>query len=434
MKIYSVYYGNRIRKGITVRKKGNQVLFLSFDYKKGSKIAISIHYPEIISASVTLPDVADEETKELLTKNRLSNLLSAEKEYIFLYFEKEKISQTETLFDVYALPYEVYQEAVERYTDVDLLTIDVFSLISFDLEGITFHFYSDSEKILISVYKEQLPLYTRAVSIPENLSTEKYINFLYENFSVTYSFVTQNKKIDIDQIIISGENFDNPEFIELIYNQTRAPLTNLLPFVKGITPQQFNEFLIEIGTALTTENFNFLPPEIKREKIFSRLLKNLTILLLFLLIFLSIVDVNKFINLKRLNEQLTDLRYDIETALTKINSIFTSGELDFYRKYFELANVSISISPDTIISEISNLLLMLNEDKFEIKVQESYIEIHIDATQQFNSLIEMEDFKENLNTTLAHLKEFDVKKSINENIEKLELEIHLFLRKPLDEK
>ncbi len=434
MKIYSVYYGNRIRKGITVRKKGNQVLFLSFDYKKGSKIAISIHYPEIISASVTLPDVADEETKELLTKNRLSNLLSAEKEYIFLYFEKEKISQTETLFDVYALPYEVYQEAVERYTDVDLLTIDVFSLISFDLEGITFHFYSDSEKILISVYKEQLPLYTRAVSIPENLSTEKYINFLYENFSVTYSFVTQNKKIDIDQIIISGENFDNPEFIELIYNQTRAPLTNLLPFVKGITPQQFNEFLIEIGTALTTENFNFLPPEIKREKIFSRLLKNLTILLLFLLISLSIMDVNKFINLKRLNEQLTDLRYDIETALTKINSIFTSGELDFYRKYFELANVSISISPDTIISEISNLLLMLNEDKFEIKVQESYIEIHIDATQQFNSLIEMEDFKENLNTTLAHLKEFDVKKSINENIEKLELEIHLFLRKPLDEK
>lgn len=431
MKIYSVYHGNQIRKGISLDKKRNELIFLSFDRVARAKTYISVHYPDVINSTITLPDIEDEETRNLLTKNKLSNLLQPEKDYTFVFFPKEKISETETLFEVYAFPVEIYYQLISEYNQIDFLTIDTFSLIPFSLTGKIFHFYSDKEKILISVYEDMIPLYTRAVSVPESMPEEQYINYLYENFSVTYSFVSQNKRINVDNIIISGLAFNNEEFISLIYDQVRKPIVNLIPVVKGLNPQQFNEFLIEIGTALLSEEFDFLPLDIKREKFFSGILKKASSVLIVLLIAILALNFIKFSQIQELDQQVSILRQEIENKLNKIYSIIKPTEINYYKKYFNLLNKSVESFPDNIMLQISDLLFILDEKKLDISITENSIKISIISSPKFSSIAEMENFKNKINLILSNLKDFKINKSLQENLHTFQLNITLILEKGL---
>ncbi|WP_297454169.1 hypothetical protein [Persephonella sp.] len=431
MKIYSVYHGNQIRKGISLKKKGDELIYLSFDRVARSKTYLSIHYPDIINSTVSLPNLINEETRNLLTKNKLSNLLQPEKDYTFVFFPKEKISETETLFEVYAFPVDIYQQLTSEYGQIDFLTVDIFSLIPFSLGGKTFHFYSDKEKILISVYEDMVPLYTRAVSIPESTSEEQYINYLYENFSVTYSFVSQNKRINVDNIIISGLAFDNEEFINLVYDQVRKPIVNLIPMVKGLNPQQFNEFIVEIGTTLLNETFDFLPLDIKKERFFSGVIKQLSFFLILLTAAILFIDFIKFSKVQEVNQQVSVLKQQIENKLHKIHSIFKPEEINYYRKYFSLLNKSLNSFPDNIMLQISDLLFLLDEKKFEINKGANSVVISIVSTQNFNSIAEMENFKYRLNLLISQLKGFKINKSIQEDLQNFRLYINLTLEKGL---
>ncbi|MDQ7056692.1 MAG: hypothetical protein Q9M89_09690 [Persephonella sp.] len=101
MKVYSVESGKKIRKGITIRKKGEIAEFISFD-RKSSRVYISAFYPDLIFSNVVLPPITDSETFAFLLKNRLTGLLEEGKNYSFILFEK-KIYQRERFLMMFML-------------------------------------------------------------------------------------------------------------------------------------------------------------------------------------------------------------------------------------------------------------------------------------------------------------------------------------------
>ncbi|MBK3331626.1 hypothetical protein GWK41_00935 [Persephonella atlantica] len=430
MKIYSVESGRKIRKGITVRKKGDFAEFVSFD-KKSNRVYLSVFYPDLIFSTVVLPPVEDSETLMFLLKNRLTGLLEEGKNYSFTLFEKERISEGEISYDVYAIPEDIFFSALKQnnlsINEIDLFTVDAFSLIPFSQKekpGKTvFHFYGDEEKILMVVSRDTRPVYTRVISVPEFVEKDRLSDIYYENFNMTYMFVYQNRRIDIEDIIVSGKAAFLEDFISLVKNLTGKSIhiPKMKNYISGMSEEDFHDYIIPIGTAFLEDRFSFIPLSIKKKKVFSSAVNLLIFIFIPVLLTLTAINLNLFIELKKEESKVYNLSLLIDRESKSIQQLLTEKEIKYYSQIFKNIRESRKSNPLTYFYDLRDIFLLLREKSVQFDSKNR--EMTVISEESFNSIADMILFKNRLEGIIKEKRGFNIKMNVQEDQQNLKLVI-----------
>ncbi|WP_457639303.1 hypothetical protein [Persephonella sp.] len=436
MKIYSLNVSGSRNKGITVETGGNLLRFVSFEKKAGSVYG-SIFFPDLIYATATLPPVEDRQTLNFLIRNRISGLLEEGKDYSFLIFPKEKATETEYLYEIYAVPVDVFyqfvQTAGENPENIMLFTVDVFSLIPVSKriqpEKPVFHFYGDEEKVVMTVSERSIPLYSRSLPKPDYIQTEDIANFFYENFNLTYTFALQNKRIDIETVVVSGKASENKEFIDLVENFTgkKAVIPHAENFIQGLSQSDFMEFFIPVSTALLSEKFDFTPVLLKKSRLFNRYSKKGAVLFLLISALILIGTMMKYAEFQKLQEEVTALHSDIQNRVNSLSRIFSSDEIQYFTQLLFQKNRADSSSPLVALNEVLPLLEILNEKSVSITNENKIQTIRITAEEAFSSLSQFVMFREKFEGSLQKLKNLSpqVRLDVDETNYRLSVEVEI---------
>ncbi|NPA58430.1 MAG: hypothetical protein GXN94_03945 [Aquificae bacterium] len=442
MKIFSAYVSNKIRKGLTVKREGNRLQFISFG-KKSKNVYLSRFYPDFVFTTVQLPPVEDRDTFEFLLKNKIKGVLEENRNYLFLYFPVERISENEIKYDVYALPEEVYFETAQLLNlpveQVVLFTLAPFSLIPFSqrlVEGVAFHFYADREKVIITVSEGDRPVYSRNIPVPEEIG-EEYGELLYEHFNLTYTYISQNLQLQVKGVVLSGEAGENRELLESVRELTGSePLVpSAETFIKGLSQKDFMEFFIPIGTAFLDERYDFSPYYLRKERKVNSLLKALTVFFLAIGVLGLVATYGVYSQYREKVERLKQIDGNIKKVKEEIKSTFGSPEeVDFFKRVFLLKNKAVETNPLYVFNKIYKLLALLEEEKLELYTTGNLQQIFITAEHSFDSVSEMVNFRDELNNILDSLKEFKIDKKVSTGKDGFSLSVILKLERRIDER
>ncbi|WP_457624363.1 hypothetical protein [Persephonella sp.] len=440
MKIYSVSLGSRIRKGLTVKRQKDWLRYVSFD-RKSNNLYLSAFYPEIIYTTASVPPVEDIETLEFLIKTRISGLLEEGKEYSILYFKKEEISETEVLYEVYAVPEELYYSSI---SDTDstpentgLFTVDVFALIPVSEKvssDVVFHFYTDEEKILVTVSKEKTPLYTRAVQIPESIGEENLTNFYYENFNLTYMFAYQNKRLDISSIVISGKASGDGEFLSLVENLSglKPVIPEAKDYIGGLSQEDFMEFLLSVGTALLDENFDLTPLKYRKSRAVSKISRRFAAILGIITAAALFGTWSAYSKMKELENKIQHLTTRISAKEKRLLSDIPPDRARYYTSVLELKKQTYDVSPLTVFKKIYPLIEIIEENQIKIYSDRKSQRIEITGENRFDSLSRMVAFQEELNNRLKQLSQFKITRKMNIDENNYTVKTYLVLERKLN--
>ncbi len=440
MKIYSVSLGSRIRKGLTVKRQKDWLRYVSFD-RKSNNLYLSAFYPEIIYTTASVPPVEDVETLEFLIKTRISGLLEEGKEYSILYFKKEEISETEVLYEVYAVPEELYYSSISDTNstpeNTGLFTVDVFALIPVSEKvssDVVFHFYTDEEKILVTVSKEKTPLYTRAVQIPESIGEENLTNFYYENFNLTYMFAYQNKRLDISSIVISGKASGDGEFLSLVENLSglKPVIPEAKDYIGGLSQEDFMEFLLPVGTALLDENFDLTPLRYRKSRAVSKISRRFAAILGIITAAALFGTWSAYSKMKELENKIQHLTTRISAKEKRLLSDIPPDRARYYTSVLELKKQTYDISPLTVFKKIYPLMEIIEENQIKIYSDRKSQRIEITGENRFDSLSRMVAFQEELNNRLKQLSQFKITRKMNIDENNYTVKTYLVLERKLN--
>ncbi|MDQ7056693.1 MAG: hypothetical protein Q9M89_09695 [Persephonella sp.] len=172
-----------------------------------------------------------------------------------------------------------------------------------------FHFYGDEEKILMVVSRDYIPVYVRVVSAPDFVEKDTLSNTYYENFNMTYMFVYQNRKINVEEVLVSGKAYFLKDFISLVESLTGKTVSvpKIENYISGISEEDFHDYLIPIGAAFLEDRFNFIPLSVKKEKVFNSVLNIVIFIFIAVLSVLTAVNINLFIELKKEESKINSL-------------------------------------------------------------------------------------------------------------------------------
>ncbi|WP_457643633.1 hypothetical protein [Persephonella sp.] len=440
MKIYSVSLGSRIRKGLTVKRQKDWLRYVSFD-RKSNNLYLSAFYPEIIYTTASVPPVEDVETLEFLIKTRISGLLEEGKEYSILYFKKEEISETEVLYEVYAVPEELYYSSISDTNstpeNTGLFTVDVFALIPVSEKvssDVVFHFYTDEEKILVTVSKEKTPLYTRAVQIPESIGEENLTNFYYENFNLTYMFAYQNKRLDISSIVISGKASGDGEFLSLVENLSglKPVIPEAKDYIGGLSQEDFMEFLLSVGTALLDENFDLTPLKYRKSRAVSKISRRFAAILGIITAAALFGTWSAYSKMKELENKIQHLTTRISAKEKRLLSDIPPDRARYYTSVLELKKQTYDVSPLTVFKKIYPLIEIIEKNQIKIYSDRKSQRIEITGENRFDSLSRMVAFQEELNNRLKQLSQFKITRKMNIDENNYTVKTYLVLERKLN--
>jgi len=440
MRIYALSIGNKIRKGLTVKKHKGHLKFLSFQRKSNNNY-ISIFYPDIVYTTVNAPLVEDAETLEFLIKTKISGFIEEGKEYILLYFPKEKISENEALYDVYALPEDTFYHTIKELNispdSVSLFSVDVFSLIPISTKidpNVVFHFYSDEEKILISVSSDGTPLYVRSMVLPENMEPQEFVNFCYENFNLTYLYVYQNKKIDISTVVVSGKGSQYEQLLKLIQNQTSKepviPQAN--DYITGISQEDFMEYLIPVGTALLEERHDISPLEIKKVRAISKITRVLSGIFLAVALVATLGTIFSVFTLQEKRKKVEELKRMIYNSEDLSKNLFSSKEIQYFTELFRLKEISNKTNPLYLFKDLFTILELVDENRIAIANQQNKQVIEINGENQFDTLRQMVFFENQIKSVLGNIKNYKITKNIVIDEKNFVVRVYIKLEKEIN--
>ncbi len=438
-RVLSVYASLTQFRGFLGKRRGNDILVekiienREFN-EKFSEAYVTVVYPDISEEVVKIPPVKDPETKEILIKKKVAEVIGTSGENLIIYFEvPEESSPTERAFKVYAIPQNIFSE--DNYIDENIRTkLHFFTVSSFSLAGISkllfpedivFHAFGDEENLVITVNHGDDIIYMRIIQIPAYAkeSEESYEDFAYENINMTYIYVAQRKNIKVDRFLISGKLKDSERLVQNLINLIPSGVSSPIPpeNIRNIDALKFHELLPAFGTFFIPETYDFSPLEAKKVRKLNNLIRKAipALMVIFLISFTLFT-----LELKRVFEDLEmlrilSMRVDREYKKVMEREIIRTGLYEYYIQYLLNLYESRERNPFIILSDIKELLKLLNsEEEYVFQVKKNVIQLRIKGKRQFGRAIAMTEFKNKLNSALQIIKRKN--REINYKIERLD--------------
>lgn len=429
---------SRVKIVDVIRKKGNIVVKSLSEadteaINRKKNLILTFSSPDLDINTVFLPNIKDTKTKELIARNRLN---IKEKNTIIQIVENPQIKQNGQIQHyVYSLPLDSIPHI--DFEKADILTLSqiaIFNLSkSVSKDMYIYHCFSDEEKLVLTVSKDNILIYTRLIEIPEEEKANP-VNFLYENINLTYHYILQNKAKQIDLILLTGNIVNLEEINGLIYNFSKIPIANIYykSFVKGIEFEDFNRFVIPIGAVLTEETYNFLPIEFKRKKAFEKTVKYLqgaVVLGILITVFLSYYKIlnieNNFNTIHRINTQIIK---EQENILKSIQ--IDLEDIHYFENYITQKQTASKTHPFYFLNRLKNLLSITGVDEISYKKPENagYFTLSIKSEKKFSTFSEFNGYIQMYQDMVNKMKgEFDINDKSTFDSENLTVSIELQL-------
>ncbi len=397
----------------------------------GGEIYLSIFYPNPVMEEVEIPPVDDEETREILIKKALRDM-GLQSDVLFIY---KKLSQ-ENRYSVHAIPAEIYSRILGAVNqeDIKLLTTSEFSLAgvskAIEPDKTVFHLFADEERVILSVSRGDEVIYTRVQTVPEYVREREggLVEFIRENFSMTYSFVHQRQRTDIDIIFLSGLAREvDIEFYEI---PTACPLPG--DRFLGVEVSEFHSFLPCFGMILISEHYDFSPASVKELKRFEatvgKVSKVLTLLSLILVLLLTGFAYNLYGKLREIETTKDKLLTDMNHTLLRY--FRDEAELKYYSRYIREVENAVRSNPLNLISR-ARVLEELMGDAVAVRVYGEGVSrgIEILVKKTFKDISRMGVFMKELRDSLKELEASGITYDIlNERRDNLRKEMSFTLR------
>lgn len=362
---------------------------------------LSYFYPDLISESLRIPPVRDEETRDLLVKKRLSEMLPPQGNLLLVVEELPESSPKEKVLRAFAIPEEVYRRAVPKDLEEKLT---FFTVPDLSLHGVStwvaqdrnvLHAYGDEESLVMTASGGGEVLYTRSLKVPAYAKDDdlSYSDFVLESLNMTYMFLVQRSRIPVHLLLLSGKLPQKERLVEGLLNFVSCGVAVPLPpeLLRNVSPELFLENLPCFGNLLLQESFDFSPKEVKERRrirlYLSKLIPLLTLLLLLLTLLLGL-------RVHRIGEELREisrLKGEVAKSLSSTlgHPFLKEGSLDYFLNYLNLLASSKRENPLNALPELRELLLEFQWVEYSVSYQEGKVVVSLSLERSFGSLSEL---------------------------------------------
>ncbi len=371
---------------------------------------ISLHYPNPIIEEVEVPPVDDPETVEILIKKRLREL-GVNSEVIFAYSKSSRSEVEGNLYNVHAVPKELFLKITKLVDEENIKFISVSEIclagvsIALMQDKTVLHLFADEDRVITSVSRGNEVIYTRVQDVPAYVKEQELgiERFLEENFTLTYSFVSQRQGVDVDTVLLSGRA-KNIE-LEVENGASACPI----PYGKfaALDMETFHRYTPSLGILFLPDKYDFSPLDLKELKWFERLRSSTSKVLLSLLFVLVLIlsyfgyGINKKIGV------INSLKSDIlrETQLLLSGTFKSPRELEYYANYARLIESSINKNPVGFLYNLKELEYFLPYiNNLSATKDNGRLALELNISANFSSASEMGVFLKNTKDILEEIR------------------------------
>ena len=444
--------------GVVLKKEKNYYIFdeeveISIEelgkYLPKYKFKIAIDTIDYQLQKVSIPKIKDNKTKELLIKNKLSQILEDIEKFKLLFFKTTETDNTEE-YNVYLIPLYLVNELL--LDEEDFLNLDILTLSIFSISGITKQFLDernifsvvvDDFKIVISLIQDGILEYSRTTTIPTYISTEEeFLSFCYENINLTYMYVLQNLRKEVNLILFSGKIYNNVDLVKQVYKFANKPIGFVYPIytVKNLSTDKFHQHISHIGILFLDLEYDIRPHKLIEKKLFRTFSKYLFLIFFVLSLFLLAFDIIKYVKNLQYKEKIVRKANNLHVKYENIvkQSSFAKG-IDYYIKYLNIISKLEENSLLKFLYEIKDIFKIHKFENVTLDKKGNNLIIALNSQIYFPSLVEATLFKSKLEDTLEEIlqKNRGVKlnKTILLDINKFTVDIDINIQKEIqDEK
>ncbi len=438
-KVASLFISKTFQRVVVLRGRGEKFrvefvdkgLDLLERYSTGS-FYISIDYPELISETVEIPPVKDEDTKLVLIKKQLLDRLGISEDMFVIYREDEEESTPQKrVLRVFALPKSISSEdglvpeeilrGSEFFTTCQFSLAGVSKLVSPDLT--VFHVFSEGENLTMTVSSGDDVLYTRTLPVPPYAKEVGFEDFVHENVNMTYMFVAQRSNIPVDLLLLSGILADSEELArglaEVISTGIAVPIPS--DIFSGIDGKTYNEFLPCFGTPLLPDSYDFSPPEVKERRSFNSILsRTIPVLLTLFLLFLPLLGMRLYeiYSTSRSVSELVQL-LRVQTSGILKDPLLKREVFNYYLNYIHALDSTRAGNPLNMLKDMEPLLRIANAKTYVLGKENRTLTLYMEIERSFPRLIDMTLYREKLFKVLEGLSSKGYTYKINSEVKDL---------------
>ncbi|MFZ2968494.1 MAG: hypothetical protein WA080_05495 [Sulfuricurvum sp.] len=289
--------------------------------------------------------------------------------------------------------------------------------------------YTYEKRNLIIVVRSGVLLFSRMGEIQSSLPSEIILEQVNDIARTSAYAHQQYRDTKFECIAICGSVTDDEEVAQQLYTATRLNITTLAPtlMVKGLTAQEGQKHILEMGLLFLPPIMNFLPDRVKAAREFY--LGN-RISILFALFFM-LFGISQSLSAYRHYEATLDEYREVQSTL--FQTLQTTHTFDAK----QLKEVTAQLESSTPLNHhIIDDLILFEPLLRLIKPQELTFtqggELILHFSHPFSTLRELYVFEQNFHHTTLTLKTTDLNTTYQTDYNKLRFEAIVKIGKPLD--
>lgn len=412
-------------KAVLVDNSGSKVVFKegivtnlhgASAYSGKHNLRITYDSFDFIHLELNVPPVNDANTLDTYIRSHSKESLEDGLEHLILY--KRSSIQPDAKsnnYDVFAVPDRFFSVERDCFSEKDEKRIEHFSVTQLTLAKLSekyfhsmtaFHAYADGNKIIITVSKGKDLLYTRFSNAEKDMFYEEgddpYINSFYENINLTYMYVSQNRRIPLDCIILSGSLAESEALSAMIAGFTDKPQLVLCPgeYFTGCSSKEFHEYVIPLGNCISDESNDLRPLKLKKFWAMKYLLTTANVFLVLAVLFLIFLNIG---SLSTMFEHKSIIEAKSRTYKERLSRLMADKDYIDKRKY-EYAYINKIKEHENsslrLIPEIFDILEISDFTELEIKSAGGNRQVLIKGQKGFNNLKEIQDYRKKIEAAI----------------------------------
>lgn len=425
MKIFSSQFSKTdektVAKSAVIRKSGKRLSLVRHyttdaenigTLSRGATVMIATDYLDAINETLQMPPVKGSATFRIIAGNKLKDNLDASIEYIMAYKQNTLAEKQQGLdtYNVHLMPRSVFTADSAYLTSkysVHMYTVSAYALCALTdkyFPGKTvFHAYADGTTVTAAVCRDDMILYTRSTNVQKS---DDLSGAYYEYLNLTYMYAVKNLKLDISNVIFSGDMSNAGELTNTFREFSGKPISTLSPtgIIDNCSYAVFQKFLIPISLCYLCDDYDMTPQDIKEAQGRTTLTSLANIAAILLVCVLALMNLAA---LDRLDDTTHDMITQKDILSHRISeyrkAIYDIQDKKFGLYYYSEARRNAD-SAAALFPDFARLLTMGHYDSVVFATEpDGRKSLTLSGDAQFRKLSTMEAFKDRYASNIAKL-------------------------------
>jgi len=379
---------------------------------KKKRVYLSADQDEILDEKVVITNsIKNDKVLRNTILHKLSNVISS-KNIMFNYYEISRDAHDETITyqvdGVYEKEYFKLFEYPDELEDVKSATTSRYALFSLSQKCIDSDSYlvvysRGSKIVLLAVSKNKL-IFSRASTVIVDKPEDRQ-STIVDEISRTIAYTNQQfRDINFSAIAISGSLAIDDEVCEHIYMAFQTPITVLYPntFVKGLSAEEHQSYILAIGNLFVGKDFQFIPDFVKSAQTFSlskNILLVLSSLVLFIIMFFTLEAYENYSN-------MLDRFSSIESRLTRMvrkSEMHSKEELEKNFVQLQIAEKYLQYRPSDMLLTLKPLIELEKPVSLEWSTKNENLYVKLEFKKAFTTLETLHEFEHSFLAALEEI-------------------------------